>query len=264
LSTAIVALVASAAIAQSVDVGQIAFLRNHEVWISDRNGRNAKQITGTRGRVDHFAVSPAGDYLAYAPTIRYVDEVGLFEPDDKPGKRGVQSIVIEHLGNRRRIAELDPGDEWIAIDRWLPNGRLIGHSSSGFDVTDVFEFDVASRQRRNLGLERGGRLVEGDVAPDGSLTAYVDDTGLGSTYQQRLHVVDRGSDVVRVSRRSILSPRIARGKGAIGFVEVVDTPGQARDRVWVLNLATSDLRVVHEDIVRSKSWGRFGPVMVVG
>lgn len=245
--------------AQTERPSRLAFLRDGEVWMSERDGQRATQLTRTRGKVEDFSIEPAGDYLAYSRTVKYVDDSGVLEPGEKPGKRGVQSIVIVSLGSGRTIATLEPAaDEWIHIDKWLPRGRLLGHSSSGFDVTDVFEFDVATRQRRDLGLEIGGRLIEGDAVRDGSLTTYVDDIGLGPTYQERLHLVDRGTDTVRASKRSIGAPRIAHGKQAVAFVEVTNGSKPVHDRVWVVSLSSGDLRLVFEDTVRPKTWGVAG------
>jgi hypothetical protein len=52
------------------------------------------------------------------------------------------------------------------------------------------------------------------MTPDGSLLAYLDNVGLGPSFEEQLHLVDTatGGDAVQVSKRSLMAPAISPTK----------------------------------------------------
>ena len=74
------------------------------------------------------------------------------------------------------------------------------------------------------------------MTADGSLLAYVDNIGLGPTFEERLHLVDTatGADAVQVSKRSLMAPAIAPSKDAVTFIEVFGDAA-VKDRLFAIN-----------------------------
>ncbi len=229
---------------------KIAFLRNGEVWIATKDGRDARPITKTSRNIKdpfaNFLFSPTLRYLAYTKFLRYADEPGLWEENEPVPQRAVSSIVITDLTTQKTVKEiLPPEGDWIYPDRWLPDDRLLFHESSGFDISGFFEYDVRQNSQRELDAEKGSQLLGADVHPEGSLVAYVTDSGLGPQYRQHLHLLDLQSnaDRILVSRRSILAPRISHQKKSVAFLEVEDVKGEYFHNLWIVN--TKDGSVKH-------------------
>jgi hypothetical protein len=224
----------------------VAFLQNGEVWTSPEGADGTiRQATHTGGRVEDFRYSVDGQYLAYARRIRDAAE------------RPVAAIVVMRVATGTILAELQPDDGWLDIDRWL-GSVLVYHASSGLDVSGIYEYDAVRGARRELDPARTSPN-DRDVSKDGRLSVYVDDTGLGPVFRQRLHVVDvrTGADVVRASKRSVMAPAISPSTAAVAFVEVVDAPPNGTpglDRVWISRSDGSEA-MVYEGPVRAKGGG---------
>lgn len=223
---------------------RIAFLDKGEVWVlSAERGRPERQ-TRTGAKVEDFRFSPRGDYLAYAKRLR---------PGDG---RPICSIVIIHAATGRVIKEIRPDDGWIDIDKWLGT-TLLYHASAAMEVSGFFEFDAIRRAGRELDPSAGSRTFDRDMTPDGSLLAYVDDIGLGPTFEERLHLLDTttGADAVHVSKRSVRAPAISPTKDAVTFIEVFGELSSARDRVWVYRRHDRSVTMLRDHDVTPKSAG---------
>jgi hypothetical protein len=227
---------------------KIAFLRDREVWIVDRDGRNARQVTQTNGSLKepdpYFLFSLSFRYRAHCKFLKYSAEFDEETNKQVPG-RAVTSIVITDLTTQKTVKEiLPPEGNYVYPDHWLPNDRLLFHESSGFDVSGFFEYDVKRNGQRELDSEKGSQLYGADVHPDGSLMAYVTDSGLGPQYQQHLHLVDSRShaDRILVSRRSILSPSISNQKKYVAFIEVEDVKGEYFHNLWIADIKDGSLK----------------------
>jgi hypothetical protein len=226
---------------------RIAFLDKGEVWMLSPGRSGAQQQTHTGAKVDDFRFSPRGEYLAYAERLR-------------PGHgRPICSIVIVDEGTGGVLTEIQPGEGWIDIDKWL-GSTLVYHASAAMAVSGVLEFDAARRTGRELESHAGDRALDSEMRSDGSLLAYVDTTGLGPTFEELLHLVDTatGADVVEVSKRSLMAPAIAPTKDAVAFVEVIGDGAMAHDRVWVYRRTDSSLTMINDDTVQPKSAGSGG------
>jgi hypothetical protein len=222
---------------------RIAFLDRGEIWDLGSSGR-AQQKTNTGGKVQDFRYSPDGEYLAYSKRL-------------KPGDgRPICSIVIVDVVSGRLITEIPPREGWIDIDKWL-GSTLLYHSSEAMEVSGVFSFDASRQTGRELDLNVGSIALDSDATPDGAWLVYVDDDGVGPTYQQRLHLVDvpANSDSVQVSKRSIMAPALAPSLDAIAFVEVAGDGAAARDHVWVYRTSDRRVTMLDDEAVQPKSAG---------
>jgi hypothetical protein len=226
---------------------RIAFLNKGEVWILAADRGAPRRQTRTGGKVEDFRFSPRGDYFAYAKRLR---------PGDG---RWICSIVIVNATTGAVIKEIQPVDGWIDIDKWLGT-TLVYHASAAMEVSGVFEFDAIHRTGHELDPNAGSQALDSDMAPDGSLLAYVDNIGLGPTFEERLHLVDMvtGADAVQVSKRSLMAPAIAPAKDAVTFVEVFGEGANARDRVWVYRRDDQSVVMINDDTVKPKSGGNGG------
>ena len=245
-----------------VDAGvlekKIAFLKDGEVWICDTNARSLRQITETDGTVDGFHFSPTLEYVAYSKIIDYVDEPGIFEDGEPIPRRARCSIVIRDLEGRKIPEEIPPPEGgWIYTAKWLSDNTLLLYESSGFDVSTFLEYDVRSGTKRELEYGRGSTLIDADIIENNSVMLYVDDTGVGATYTERLHHVDMktGKDTILVSKRSIMDPTLSCDGRYIAFFEVDHVGGKGIDNVWIYDSRENALKKIYEEPAAAKTAG---------
>ena len=254
--------------------GQIAFLRDGDVWIADLDGRKARQVTNTNGNIKEgyspFFFSPTLRYLAYSKFLRYALELDEEKSEQVPGQ-AVHSIVITDLTNHKPVREILPRDgEFVLPNGWLPNDRLLFHEASGGGVGDHFEYDVRQNGQRTLGIEEASHLYGGDFHQDGSLWAYVTDSGLGPQSQQHLHLVDLPSKRDRIlvswrqlgparlgpepsslakeapNWRSISAPRISPQKKYVAFIEMEGAKGEYVHTLWIVDTKDGSLKQLYK------------------
>jgi len=237
---------------------KVAFLRSREIWLVDQDGGNVRRVTDTGGKVKDFLFSPSLSYVAYSKRIKTVDEPGLWEKGEKPPQRLVCSIAIQDLRNQKIIYEMIPPEgEWIYRDKWMPKELLLGHGSSGFDVSGFFVLDAREGRQSELEYEQGSRLMESDFSPDGSMQAYVKDTGVGKDFKTNLYLVDLKSKAERLllSKRSVLSPKISPDKTRIAFFEVEEREKKGFDTLWVHDFQKNLLKKLYHGPAKPKFGG---------
>ena len=187
----------------------IGFLKNGEVWTAASDGQEARRLSSSGETVDDFRFAPNSDYLAYSRAR------GVLEG------RPITSVVVMNTRSGAIVAEVHgtQTDPWVYLNRWLPRGNLLGHRSSGADVSGTFELDVVRHTTPELDVATSGRLNSIDEAPDGTVSAYFDDFG---GYQRRLHLVDRrtGIDVVPVIMPGINDLRLSPDAHSVAFLGV--------------------------------------------
>lgn len=228
--------------------GKIAFLKDGEVWISDLGGNQSEQITSDSGRVDDFLFSPSLGYLAYARIIEYRDEPGLRSDSDKVPQVPVCSIVIMDLRTREIMKEImPPADPWIYMSKWLPDDKLLFYSSSGFDVSGFYTYDLKNDIEKELDYNEGNKALETDFSSDGTLMAYVDESGLGKDFRENIHLVNLKTKVDRVvvSKRSIADQTISNDDNRIAFVEVEDHEAKYFDNLWMYDFRDDSLKSLY-------------------
>jgi len=237
---------------------KIAFLSDGEIWVSDKDGWRIKQITKTTGKIEDFLFSPTLKYLSYSQIIKYVDEPGLWEEGERMPQRAVSSIVIMELRDQKVLKEIMPPEgSWIYPAKWLPDEKLLFYGASGFDVWGFFEYDIQTGMEGELDYTKGSILSNADFHKDGSLMAYVDDSGVGEEFKENLHLVDLKSndDKILVSKKSILEPKISCDKGNVAFVEVEYVDKQGFDNLWIYNVKDASLKRLYRGPAKAKSGG---------
>jgi WD40 repeat protein len=237
---------------------KIAFLRSGEIWVADQGGGNIRRVTDTGGNVEEFLFSPSLKYVAYSKRIGTAEEPGLWEKGEKPPQRSVCSIVVLELKGLKPKSEMIPPEgEWVYPDKWMPKERLLGHRSSGFDVAGFFVIDSPEGPARGLDYHQGSLLVESDFALDGSLQAYVKDTGVGKDFRTHLCLVDlrTNTDRLLLSKRSVLSPKISLDKTRIAFFEVEYQEKKGFDNLWVYDIPKDLLKKLYHGPAKPKFGG---------
>lgn len=237
---------------------RIAFLRSGEVWSADRDGANIRRVTDTGGKVEAFLFSTSLHYLAYSKRIKTVEEPGLWEKGEKRPQRSVSSIVIlELIGLKPRSEMVPPEGEWIYFDKWMARDHLLGHRSSGFDVSGFFVLDARGGLQSELDYERGHRLLEADFTPDGSLQAYVKDSGVGKDFKTNLYLIDlkTGAERLLLAKRSVLSPKISPDKTRIAFFEVEYREKKGFDNLWLYDIGRNVLKKLYHGPAKPKFGG---------
>ncbi len=237
-------------------IHKIAFLKEGEIWTSDIQGEEIKQLTDTDGKIEDFLFSPTLEYVAYSKIIKYVDEPGLWEEGESP-QRAVTSIVIEKLKDHSILEEIFPSD-WIYISKWISAKKLIYYESSGFDIAGFFEYDIQRGAVEQIDYTKGSMIANADYHKDGSPVAYVDDSGVGDLYTSNLHVMDvkLNSDSIVTSKKSILDPKISHNKEYIAFFEVKHDSGEYFDTVWIYSMKDTSSRKIYSGPSKPKIGGR--------
>jgi len=239
-------------------INKISFLKEGEVWTSNIQGKEIEKLTNTNGKIENFLFSPTLLYIAYSKIIKYVDKPGLWEEAEAP-KCAVSSIVIKNLKDCSTIKEIFPS-EWIHITKWKTANKLLYHKSSGFDVSGFCEYDIQQGFINQIEYMKGSTLDNADYHKDGSLVAYVDDSGVGNEYTRNLHLIDTklNTDTIVISKRSILDPKISHDKNYIAFFEVEwnrDT-NKGLDNVWVYSIKNKSLKKIYTGSSKPKIGGK--------
>lgn len=238
--------------------GRVAFLRSGEIWLANQDGGNIRRITDTGGKVEDFLFSPSLRYVACSKRIRTIEEPGLWKKGEKPGQRSVCSIAIFELKVIRRRSEMGPPEgEWIYFDKWMPTERLLGHRSSGFDVSGFFVLDAHRGRQSELDYQQGHRLLEADFTLDGFLEAYAKDSGVGKDFKTNLYLVDLKTNTERLllSKRSVSSPKISPDKAGIAFFEVEYQEKKGFDNLWVYDIRQNLLKKLYHGPAKPKFGG---------
>lgn len=151
--------------AWSPDGSMIAFIRGSNIWVIDRTGENARQITPGPGQAREPSWSPDGTKLVYAYALPGTSDWDLY----------TTSVYGSDAGVGRRLTA-DPG-----LDRhpgWSPDGSQIAFTRiTRTTHRQVFLVDADGSNPR---LAARGVAAEPRWSPDGRRLAYV---RLGTTYR---------------------------------------------------------------------------------
>jgi len=246
-----------ASIKASALAGNIAFLKNNDVWIINRYKKNPWQITNTGGKVEDFLFSSTLRYLVYSKVIGLVDEPGIFEEEGQVPKRAVCSLVIVDLIKEKIVKQiLPPESSWIYPSCWLPGEKLLFYASSGFEVWGFFEYNIQQRTEKEINYTAASVLLGADFSQDNLFMAYVGDySKMEKEFWMNLHLVDlqSGYDKVLLSKKSILYPTISHDQKNIAFLEVTSLKGQYFDNLWVSNINNGSSVKLYAGPARAKT-----------
>src|SRR5204862_4517817 len=121
-------------------------------------------------------------------SLRFIDSAGSWAPDSKHLAFVVFEKGDNYLGivdaDTRRIQEVRvPGIDAITSIAWSPDGRSIAISGQDTGVSDLFLFDMESKQVRRLTSDRFADLQPA-FSPDGRSIVFVTDRGGDASLEQ--------------------------------------------------------------------------------
>jgi Tol biopolymer transport system component len=187
--------------ALSPDGDKIAFLTSRNLFSIDLYLADAHT-----GKLLRKLVSSEGN--AHFDALRFIDSAGSWSPDSKR----LAFVVFEHGDNRLAIVDAAggpieririPGVDALANPAWSPDGHTIAFSGQDTGVTDLFLYDLDSKQVRRLTHDKYADL-EPAWSPDGKTLAFVTDRGRGTnmenlTYSDlQIGLADIGTGEIKV------------------------------------------------------------------
>jgi dipeptidyl aminopeptidase/acylaminoacyl peptidase len=167
--------------AYSPDGRYLAFLSTREIFDIDlflADGQTGKVIRklASADRNPHFE------------SLRFIDGAGAWSPDSKKLAFVVFEKGDNYLGivdvDSRRVDEIRvPGVDAISNIAWSPDGHTIALSGQETGVSDLFLYDLNTKQVRRLTHDKYADL-QPSFSPDGRTLAFVSDRAVGADLQQ--------------------------------------------------------------------------------
>ncbi|MEO8033467.1 MAG: BamA/TamA family outer membrane protein [Acidobacteriota bacterium] len=165
----------------SPDGRYIAFLSTRELFDIDLFLADA-----STGKVLRRLVSTDRD--AHFDALRFIDSAGTWSPDSQrlaivTFAKGDNYLGIANVAGGRLEQIRIPGLDAITNVAWSPDGHSIAISGQQTGVTDLFIYDLTTKQLRQLTSDRFADLQPA-WSPDGKTIAFVSDRGPGTTIEQ--------------------------------------------------------------------------------
>ena len=173
--------------AYSPDGRYVAFLSTREIFDVDLFLADAHT-----GRVIRRLLSTARD--SHMDALRFIDSAGSWSPDSRrlavvTYEKGNNYLGIVDIEARRTEHIRVPGVDAINTVAWSPDGHTIALSGQATGVSDLFTYDLNTKQVRQLTNDKWADLQPA-FSPDGKTIAFVTDRG-GSMMEQ-LHFNQTG------------------------------------------------------------------------
>ncbi|MDH6312510.1 dipeptidyl aminopeptidase/acylaminoacyl peptidase [Parabacteroides sp. PFB2-10] len=206
---------------------QIAFLTGGQIWVMDADGNNRRQISQYEGGIDGFLLSPDETKVAFISQIPYgIDTHKTFPDLPKATGRMVDDLMYKHwdewvetvphtywapidwngtLGTVTDIVEGEPYDvpmkPFGGVEElsWTPDGTQLAYAArkktgvpkSLSTNSDIYLYDLAKKETRNLTEGMMGYDTNPVFSPDGSKLAWVSQERDGyESDKHRLFVMD--------------------------------------------------------------------------
>ena len=229
--------------ALSPDGRYLAFLSARELFSIDLYLADAKT-----GKVIRKLISSDRD--PHFESLRFIESAGAWSPDSK----SLAFITFAKGDNFLSIIDVDtkhtehihvPGLEAINNVAWAPDGRTIALSGQTTGVSDLFLYDVASKQVRRLTSDKFADLQPA-WSPDGRTIVFVTDRGAESVLEQlrfsdmRLATIDVASGQITEIQAFPGAKHINPQYAPDGSIYFIANPEGVPD---VYRLTTSDGRI---------------------
>lgn len=187
------------------------------------------------GKVVKQLASPT--VSAHFDNLSFINTAGSWSPD---GRR-FAFVTFDEGDNRLEIVGVESGDieEEIAIETvealkdpaWSPDGRSIAFSGMVGGISDLFIYDLETREARRLTNDRYAE-IQPAWSPDGRTLVFVTDRGEGTDFdrlvygEMQLAALDLASGAIRVlpvfDGAKHINPAYSPDGGSIYFVSDVD------------------------------------------
>jgi Tol biopolymer transport system component len=211
--------------ALSPDGRYLAFLSARELFSIDLYLADAKT-----GQIIRNLVSADRD--AHMESLRFIESAGSFSPDG--GRlafvsfaRGDNFLSIVNVESRAIDHIRVPGMEGIMNVAWSPDGRTIALSGQTSGVSDLFIYDLESKNLRRLTNDKFADLQPA-FSPDGRSLAFVTDRGENTSFadlvfgEKQIATIDIATGDVRVlpifADAMHINPQYAPDGGSIYFI----------------------------------------------
>jgi hypothetical protein len=181
--------------ALSPDGRYIAFLTTREIFDVDLFLADAKT-----GRIIKKLVSSDRD--PHFDALRFIDSAGSWSPDSKK----LAFVVFEKGDNYLAVVDAEtrtiehirvPGLDALTAPAWSPDGHSIALSGQATGVTNLYIFDLDTKQIRQLTNDRYADMQPA-WSPDGKTIAFVSDRGSGTNLAE-LRFSDFGISTIDVA-----------------------------------------------------------------
>ncbi|MDH6305867.1 dipeptidyl aminopeptidase/acylaminoacyl peptidase [Parabacteroides sp. PF5-5] len=212
---------------------EIAFLSsesgNSQVWIMNADGTNRRRVSNYEGGINGFILSPDETKILFVSDIKYGKRVVDMYPDlPQATGRVVDDLMYKHwdewvetiphpfvasfdgkmMGEALDIMQGEPyecpmkphnGIEDLA---WSPDGNLIAYASrkkTGLEYSlstnsDIYIYNIATKETRNLTEGMMGYDTHPSFSPDGSSIAWISQERDGyESDKKRLFIVNLSS-----------------------------------------------------------------------
>ena len=190
------------------DGSQILYLTGGQLWIMQADGSNPVQISNVAAGISEFALSPDQTKILYISSIKAIQTPHDVYPDlDKSSGRLINDLMYRHWDQwveeipRCFVASFDGANVGQAVDilgdepfecpilpyggleqlSWSPDGskiayacrKLTGLAYARSTNTDIYLYDLASRQSQNLTQGMLGYDTDPVFSPDGKHIAWL-------------------------------------------------------------------------------------------
>lgn len=187
--------------ALSPDGRYITFLSTRELFTIDLFLADAHT-----GKIIRRLVSSDRD--PHFDSISFIDSGGIWSPDSQRFafvvfEKGDNYLGIVDVGSRRIDNVHVPGIDAINNIAWSPDGHTIALAGQKTGVTDLFTYDLNTKEVRQLTSDKYADLQPA-FSPDGKTIAFVTDRGAGSDLemlhfaQMRIATIDVGGGTVKI------------------------------------------------------------------
>jgi len=252
-----------------------------QLWEIDPDGSDPRQVTDLEGGIDNFRYAPTGTHVSFTRRVK-LDQSTLDRFPDLPkaDARIIDELMYRHWDTWRDYdynhlfvasyqdgtigepQDVMPGERWdtplppfggVEQIAWSPDGRriaytakkLTGAADARSTNSDIYVYDLASRQTTNVTAENPGYDVEPAFSPDGQYLAWLSMARDGyEADRNRLFVRDLGTgrnwDVTATYDNDAGSPTWSADSRTVYFLSVT----QATEQVFAADPAKNAVRQI--------------------